>query len=86
MLGFRFVRLKDMVIREEMIDMPKEEKAEMKFLFPFNCQVCQEEKGILVPRYQCVVCKRFVCDKCYENSKQAGFDNCHMCRGKLIKL
>ncbi|MFW9992330.1 MAG: hypothetical protein ACFFD4_09810 [Candidatus Odinarchaeota archaeon] len=80
------VRFKGVIDNADDQQSEEKEVVTKRMLFPFYCQICQENKGASISRYQCQECNRFTCEDCYQAALQTGYDRCSMCEGELKKL
>jgi len=51
----------------------------------FFCQLDEAKHPATDGAYQCVVCDRYVCEDCYQQSTTVGVVNCPFCNSKLEK-
>lgn len=51
---------------------------------PFKCACCEETDPREKWEYDCVVCRRELCDTCFEDKGNPAFDACEDCIRRLI--
>lgn len=57
---------------------------EKELYAPFKCSSCEETDPREKREYDCVVCRQELCDSCYSDKGDSGWDACDNCIHSLI--